>query len=165
MGWGDAPSPKPALSLTRRLAGTPALLSGPHYKVSSWPPRSLVPSFPVERPSAGGGGAWTGQKRPASGWEVAGPLCSRPPSSGLRPPPSRLCRRVRIQERICAEDISHCPPTACWLSHREGITPAAQDISVWASACPHGGEGLASPPPGAREASSCPEASSGLTHG
>lgn len=88
MGWGDAPSPKPALSLTRRLAGTPALLSGPRYKVSSWPPRSLVPSFPVERPSAGGG--WCVDGAEAASLGLGGGRSALLPPAQLRAPPPTL---------------------------------------------------------------------------
>lgn len=110
--------------------------------------RALVP---CGRRRAVRGRGRSGQPR-AGRWPGR-PLCYRPPSSGLRPPPSRLCRRVRIQERICAEDISHCPPTARWPAHREGITPATQVVSVWASACPHRGGGgwpVPLPEPGRR---------------
>lgn len=140
-GMGGRAQPQARTVTDAATRGDPGPPLGPSLQselLAAAVSRALVPcGTPVGRRRAVRGRGRSGQPR-AGRWPGR-LLCSRPPSSGLRPPPSRLCRRVRIQERICAEDISHCPPTACWLSHREGITPATQDISVWASACPHRG--------------------------
>lgn len=76
-------------------------------------------------------------------------------AGGLR---SGRCPGAWCPRHGCAQDLSHCPPTARSPGRNHTSNPGRQLVDV-----PTGG--LASPPARGREASSCPEARWGLTPG
>lgn len=88
------------------------------------------------------------------------------PPAQLRAPPPTLPAVQESQdpgEDLCRGHLALSPNGLLAFSPGRNHTsrPGHQRVGVGLS--PRGG--LASPPLGAREASSCPEASSGLTHG
>lgn len=128
MGWGDALSPEPALSLTLRLAGIPAAPLG----VCSLQNELLAAPVPHSlgnarrRRAVGGWGREDGASPRLGGGR--GPVCSCPPSSWLRPP--GCARESGSDERMRAGDVSHCPPTACLPERNSTSNPGCRRVDV-----------------------------------
>lgn len=165
MGWGGRAQPQARTVTDTATRGDPGPPLGPSLQselLAAAVSRALVPcGTPVGRRRAVRGRGRSGQPR-AGRWPVrSAPAC---PAPGSAPHPPG-CAGESGSRRGSVQRTSRIVPQrpAGFLTGKESHQPPRT------SACGRRlvptGVGLASPPLGAREASSCPEASSGLTHG